>query len=71
MIIIKTIVFFLALLSTLYLIEDAIEQTIINLRRSPEMFRAEYTQGLTNTISFKILFITTFLWTVFYLFNQF
>ena len=70
MIILKTIFFFLALLSTLYLIEDAIEQTIINLRRSPEMFRAEYTQGLTNTFSFRLLFITTFLWTVFYFLSQ-
>jgi hypothetical protein len=71
MIAIKTALFFLSLTATLYLIEDAIEQIIINSKKDPDMFRAEYVYGLSNTFSGKLLFITLLFWTLFYLANQF
>ena len=71
MIAIKTLLFFLSLTATLYLIEDGIENTIINSKKDPDMFKAQYCHGVTNTFSGKVLFIALLLWTLFYLANQF
>jgi hypothetical protein len=68
---IKTIVFFLALLSTFGLIEDGIEKTIINSKKPAETFRVEYVTGITHTFNGWLIFTTTFLWTLFYVLNQF
>jgi hypothetical protein len=71
MIVIKTILFFLALGSTLLLIEDAIEKTILNSKKEYIDFHLEYTTGISYTFSGTLMFFTVIFWTAFYLFNQF
>lgn len=71
MIAIKTVVFFLAFLATLYLIEDSIENTILNMKKSEVRFHDEYTRGITHTLSGWLILLTTVLWTALYLLNQF
>jgi len=71
MIAIKTVVFFLAFLATLYLIEDSIENTILNMKKSEVQFHDEYTRGITHTLSGWLILLTTVLWTALYLLNQF
>lgn len=68
---IKTLLFFLSLTATLYLIEDGIEKTILNWKKERMEFHVEYTHGLSNTFSGGILFVTLLCWTLFYLANQF
>jgi len=69
MITIKTIVFALALISTLVLIEDIISKIILNSKKDRDEYHLQYTQGYSEIIDRGKGYFMILLWTGFYLLN--
>ena len=63
MIAIKTIIFFFALIISVFTLEDFVEKILAHLKKSEEEYHVLYTSGLIITLSIL-------LWTTFYLLNQ-
>ena len=70
MIAIKTILFFLAIVFSFVLIEDAIEKSIIHSKKHLTDLHEEYTRGLLSTFNSTLLAMTIVFWTALYLVNQ-
>ena len=71
MIVIKTIIFFISLLISLFFIEDSIEKIILHMKKCESKFNAEYISGYSETFSGALLFFVVLFWTIFYLLHQF
>jgi len=71
MITIKTIIFFFALIISIFTLEDFVEKILAHLKKSEEEYHVLYTSGLIITLNFWSTFLSILLWTTFYLLNQF
>jgi len=70
MIVIKTIVFFLALWLTLAFIEDVIEKIIMHNKKEGDELHLLYTSGLLSTFDGFLWVCVMMFWSAFYFINQ-
>ena len=71
MIVLRTIFFLLSLVMTLFFLEDAIEQIMLNSKKSEPTLHAFYTGEYMGIFSGTLMFLMVLFWTVFYLLYQF
>ena len=65
--IVKTIILFFGLITTVLLIEDFVEKTIIHTKLNHEDIHDSYVRGLLSTVNIPMLLFVSLLWSVFYL----
>ena len=70
MIWLKTILFFFALVASITALEEFVEKTIANSKKSQDEYDVLYTTGFINTIDFWSTFIAILLSTAFYFVNH-
>ena len=70
MIALKTILFCLALWTSISAVEDFVERVILHSKKDADTYRDTYTRGLISTLGFWSTFLAILFWTGLYLVNQ-
>lgn len=69
MIVIKVIIFFLALWTTINMIEEVMQKYLLSSKESQDDLHYNYTHGYMETFGFWNTALTILFWTGFYLVN--